>query len=288
MDPNDPEVKRSHCFASKSEPVQYGSILDRLQYFSDWYRAKRAIAVSLKFIDKLRLRTVNKPDRTLTVEFIRANQLKEYKLVTVSELQKAEIVILKCIQANHFSQDIKCLKVNEITEVPSDRKDMSARHSVLRGNSQLFKLDPFLDQNGLLRVGGRIKNAELPHSIKHPIVLPRKSHITDLVISHFHAAVQHQGRGITTNEIRSNGFWIVGCSSAVSSLILNCVLCRRLRSSAQGQKMADLQSDRLEPSDPFTFCAVDLFGTWYINEGRKELKRYGVLFTCLSCRAIHV
>ena len=52
--------------------------------------------------------------------------------------------------------------------------------------------------------------------------------------------------------------------------------------------MADLPSDRLEPSPPFTFCAVDLFGPWYIKEGRKELKRYGVLFTCLACRAIHV
>lgn len=51
--------------------------------------------------------------------------------------------------------------------------------------------------------------------------------------------------------------------------------------------MADLPSDRLEPSPPFTFCAVNLFGPWYIK-GRKELKRYGVLFTCLACRAIYV
>ena len=52
--------------------------------------------------------------------------------------------------------------------------------------------------------------------------------------------------------------------------------------------MADLPEDRLEPAPPFTYCAVDLFGPWYIKEGRKELKRYGVLFTCLACRADHV
>ncbi len=52
--------------------------------------------------------------------------------------------------------------------------------------------------------------------------------------------------------------------------------------------MADLPADRLEPSPPFTYCAVDFFGPWYIKEGRKELKRYGVLFTCLACRAVHV
>ena len=46
--------------------------------------------------------------------------------------------------------------------------------------------------------------------------------------------------------------------------------------------------DRLEPAPPFTYCAVDLFGPFFIKEGRKEMKRYGVLFTCLLCRAVHV
>ena len=52
--------------------------------------------------------------------------------------------------------------------------------------------------------------------------------------------------------------------------------------------MADLPEDRLEPAPPFTFSAVDYFGPWYVKEGRRELKRYGVLFTCLSSRAIHL
>jgi hypothetical protein len=52
--------------------------------------------------------------------------------------------------------------------------------------------------------------------------------------------------------------------------------------------MADLPSGRLEPAPPFTYCGVDFFGPWHVKEGRKELKRYGVLFTCLASRAIHV
>ena len=52
--------------------------------------------------------------------------------------------------------------------------------------------------------------------------------------------------------------------------------------------MADLPDDRLEPSPPFTYCAVDYFGPWLIKEGRRELKRYGVLFTCLASRVIHL
>lgn len=285
---DDPEVKRTQCFISKSEPIQFSSFLERLRYFSDWHRAKRAVAVCLRFIDRLHQRTVKKPGQANSIESLRLNRLPQYQRVTVAELQRAETVIIKCVQINHFHQDIKSLGANEVINVPSTRKELSVRHKLLNGKSQLHKLDPFLDQNEVLRVGGRIQNSEFPDAIKHPIVLPRKSHITELVIYHFHAKVQHQGRGITTNEIRSNGFWIVGCSSAVSSLILHCVTCRRLRSFPQEQKMADLPSDRVEPSPPFTYCAVDLFGPWYIKEGRKELKRYGVLFTCLACRAIHV
>jgi len=52
--------------------------------------------------------------------------------------------------------------------------------------------------------------------------------------------------------------------------------------------MANLPEDRLEPAPPFTFCAVDYFGPWHVREGGRELKRYGVLFTCLASRAVHL
>ena len=93
---------------------------------------------------------------------------------------------------------------------------------------------------------------------------------------------------MTLNELRSNGFWIIGGSSAVGYHIANCVTCQRLRGAVQEQKMADLPSDRLEPAPPFTFCAVDYFGPWYIKDGRRELKRYGVVFTCLASRTVHL
>jgi len=52
--------------------------------------------------------------------------------------------------------------------------------------------------------------------------------------------------------------------------------------------MADLPEERLEPSPLFSYCGVDLFGPWYIKEGCKELKRYGMVFTCLASRAVHL
>ena len=52
--------------------------------------------------------------------------------------------------------------------------------------------------------------------------------------------------------------------------------------------MANLPKDRLEEVAPFTYSAVDYFGPFCIKKGRKELKRYGVIFTCMPTRAIHL
>ena len=90
------------------------------------------------------------------------------------------------------------------------------------------------------------------------------------------------------NRIRSAGYWIIGCNRIVRSLISKCVLYRRWRSNLQIQKMASLPEDRVESTEPFSYCAVDLFGPFLIKEGRKELKRYGVLFTCMASRAVHI
>lgn len=74
----------------------------------------------------------------------------------------------------------------------------------------------------------------------------------------------------------------------VSRLISRCVTCRCLHGSSQVQEMADLPEDRIEPAPPFSYSGVDYFGLFYIREGRKELKRYGAIFTCFNCRAIHI
>ena len=93
---------------------------------------------------------------------------------------------------------------------------------------------------------------------------------------------------MTINEIRNAWYWIINCKSAVRSLIAKCVICRHLRGSICQQKMADLPRERLSQEPPFTYCGIDMFGPILVKEGRKEMKRYGCLFTCLSNRAIHI
>ena len=117
---------------------------------------------------------------------------------------------------------------------------------------RLCRLDPFVDDEGLLRVGGRLKHSTLDSNVKHPVIVPKKSHITDLLVRYHHERIAHQGRGITSNAIRAEGYWIIGMSSVVSSCIHKCVICRKLRGKVQYQKMGDLPKSRLEETAPLT------------------------------------
>ena len=110
---------------------------------------------------------------------------------------------------------------------------------------------------------------------------------------HYHESVKHQGRQLTEGSLRSNGYWIVGAKRLISSVIQRCVQCRRLRGKHSQQLMSDLPKDRLEPAPPFTFVGVDAFGPWNVvtrktRGGQACSKRWAILFTCLTIRAIDI
>ena len=84
-----------------------------------------------------------------------------------------------------------------------------------------------------------------------------------LVIAYFHEKIAHQGKGMTINEIRANGYWIINMNSLVGQHILKCVTCRKIRSSPQVKKMADLPPDRVQETEPFVYSAVDFFRSFF-------------------------
>ncbi|XP_028327214.1 uncharacterized protein LOC114478373 [Gouania willdenowi] len=254
LDAVDPEVRKSvvHHTLTKVD-----SLVERFRKFSSWSRLVKAIARLIRLVN----------------EFKNA-QRRNNEATSLDERQEAELTIVAIVQRSVFSKEIKELQC----------KGELAKNKT----SKLYRLNPFLDHKGILRVGGRLERATLHPYVKHPAILPKTSHITGLLIDHFHQQVQHQGRGMTINELRANGIWILGCSQAVSSFIYNCVKCRKFRRGTEEQKMADLPSERMETTPPFTYCGMDCFGPFYVKERRKELKRYGLLFTCLCSRAVHI
>ena len=272
--PEDPEVRKVSARATQTQEPKLASLQERLTYFSSWHRAKKAIALCLRL--QQRSRKIASSDS----HFKRKNGKKgeesaTYKPVDVQELKRAEQQIIKMVQTEAFKDEIQVLKDVQAKQQAADKDTCKDKVKAMKRSSSLYKLDPFLDEDGLLRVGGRLRQSSAPFEVKHPVILPKKGHVTSLILCHYHKSVQHQGRGITQNEVRSNGYWIIGGSSVVSNHISKCVSCRRLRGGSQEQKMANLPEDRLEPAPPFAFSAVDYFGPWYIKEGRREVKRYG-------------
>lgn len=191
---------------------------------------------------------------------------------SVEVLQAGEDFLLKRLQAMYFPEEYSAL---------SDRKQISP-------NSRLSKLDPLLDNKGVMRVGGRLNMSQLPEAEKHPVLVPKASHVPQLIIDNFHKRCAHQGREMTMSFIRSAGYWIENLSSVVATFIHKCVPCRKLRRPTESQKMSDLPSERVNPSAPFTYVGVDLFGNFHVKDGRRQCKRYGVIFTCLYSRPIHI
>ena len=193
------------------------------------------------------------------------------------ERQAAKVNILRSVQRDIFADEIESLESGK---------------PVPRG-SPLRTLDPYLDEDGLIRVGGRLRRSKLPHLEKFPIVMPRNHHVSLLLIRHHHDQVQHQGRHFTQGALRSAGYWIIGEKKLVSSVIHHCVTCKKSRGSLSTQKMADLPEDRLTPAPPFSYVGIDVFGPWNITFRRTKgavinPKRWAVLFTCLAIRAIHI
>ena len=138
----------------------------------------------------------------------------------------------------------------------------------------------------------------LMEDLKIPLWIPtwsilyycqRNRQVTDMIIIWSHKKVAHGGRGYTINFLRNSGFWVINANSACRSVIFKCVICWRLHGKLGVQKMADLPKERTEEAPPFTYCGLDMYGPFLIKERRTELKRYGILFTCMMVsRAVHL
>ncbi|KAI4895228.1 hypothetical protein NFI96_027576 [Prochilodus magdalenae] len=193
------------------------------------------------------------------------------------QLDQAKARIICTVQKDVFADEIECIE----------------KGSLIRKHSPLAKLCPFVDSQGVLRVGGRLRRAQFTQDEMHPAIIPGRHHITKLLIRHYHQQVHHQGRHFTEGSIRTAGFWIVGGKRAINKVIHNCVICRRLRGKTGEQKMGDLPVDRLSTEPPFTYVGLDIFGPWSIvsrrtRGGCANRKCWAVIFTCMSTKAIHI
>ena len=88
----------------------------------------------------------------------------------------------------------------------------------LKRNNKLANLDPFLDVNGVIRVGGRLASAPIAFGSKHQILVPGASAVASLLISHFHCVSGHAGRNYVPSAVREK-FWIPTANSLIRTLL---------------------------------------------------------------------
>lgn len=145
------------------------------------------------------------------------------------DLVQAKSVIIRRLQYEAFPEVFACIQAGK--EIPKQ--------------SQLRRLCPYMDDASCLRVGGRLSQADLESDERNPLIIPRRHHLTTLLIRHYQQQVKHQGRHFTGGAVRSAGLWVVGGKQCISAIIHSCVTCRKLRWRTETQKMADLPTDRL-------------------------------------------
>ena len=196
---------------------------------------------------------------------------RDFTPLSVTDLEQGETAILQLVQKEHF---------------PKASRGKSTCESALR------RLQPSLGEDGLLRVGGRLQMSSLDDREKHPVILP-KSHVSKLIASHVHVSNHHSGRLMTAGAIRNLGYWILGGQRLVNHIIHYCVICRRLRGATSTPAMASLPYVRANPTSPFTEVALDCFGPWGVVHKRTRgfsgsTKRWGLIFTCMYSRGIHI
>ena len=215
-------------------------------------KAYRVIAWVLRFISKARKRSVSD-----------SVDLSSQEIVSARE------VFIKVLQFQNFQKEIVLLKSGK--SVPKD--------------SKLSKLAPFIDEDGVLRVRGRIQLSSLAFESKHPVILP-KCHGSMLLVKFVHVFQNHAGVDAMITFLRKD-FEIFGLRVMAKSVKRDCVFCQRCDVRACNEPAAQLPRLRVTMAPVFSVTGIDFAGPVFCLDFPKA-KFYLCLFVCGVVRAIHL
>lgn len=185
----------------------------------------RITALCTRFIDKLRNSLDTSPS-----------------LISPRDLHQAKLFWIKATQTAHFSHEIKLL----------------IKGSLLPRSHAFSRLTAFIDKEGVVRVGGRLDEAQLNYEERHPAILP-SSPLPNLIIDQAYRVTLHGGTQLTLSRVRQTT-WIIGGRAPVKSYVLKCVVCAQQRGAQAQQLMSQLPLARVTPSRPFSHAGVDYAG----------------------------
>ncbi|XP_068250314.1 uncharacterized protein [Palaemon carinicauda] len=124
---------------------------------------------------------------------------------TTEELDKDKARLIYVVQREAFPNEIKAL---------SDQR-------LIPRNSKLRKLDPFIDDKGIVRIKGRLQFSDLSYESKHPVILP-KGHFSKLLLQFQHKFLKHSGVNSIVSSLRSS-FHVTGVRGMAKTVVRECL-----------------------------------------------------------------
>lgn len=158
----------------------------------------------------------------------------------LDELEDAMRLWIRLVQQHHYAAEIA---------------DITARR-IVSPRSSFVKLSPVLDENNVLRVGGRLKHAILSQDERHPMILPPTSWFTKLLVESYHRRTLHGGVQLTLGLLRQR-FWIPQGRAVVKRLLHRCITCTRWRAIVPQPQMGNLPREQVSSGRPFLHTGVD-------------------------------
>lgn len=227
--------------------------------FSSWHRLSRSMAFAIRFATNLLNSTRGEPIAK--------------GILSAVELTKAEDMLYSQAQSEGYPDEYAALE-NNVSSVGK--------------NSPTFKDNPFLDSSKVMRANSRLEFAAVEEIFKKPVILPRDHAITDLIVRHYHLKYHHLNHETVINEIRQR-YVIPRLRTKLKIIRGRCQLCKIKSAKPSVPLMSPLPPARLSSfTQPFTFTGIDFFGPMYVTVHRRKEKRWMLLFTCLTTRAVHV
>nr|CAH7760137.1 unnamed protein product [Callosobruchus chinensis] len=226
--------------------------------FSSLSTLKRVISWIYRFVENCR-----KP-----------KEERNFESLSVKEIDTSFCTLIKIVQHSHYASELKAL-------VSGD--------SISKSN--ILNLSPFVDKDGILRVGGRLRNSPYVFDKKHPILLPPKCHLSLLIFRSKHLQLYHVGPSALLAAVRDK-FWITSGRNLAKDVVKNCKICFRQNSKILTPIMGQLPKSRFACEFPFNVTGTDYAGPFLIKDkrgrGAKLSKAYLCIFICFSVKAVHV
>lgn len=167
-------------------------------------------------------------------------------LLNAEEINHAEEILIRLVQSTAFESDIQNLKNGKLV------------------SNKLKFLNVFLDDKGILRVGGRLAHANINYDSKHQMLLPKGHKITKMIFKHYHLKNLHAGPQSLLYFVRQVFCPIRGRDIA-REIVHNCLTCFRHNPVSLDQIMGDLPSERVNPNSTFNNAGVDFCGPFFIR-----------------------